>query len=99
MWLPAPVYRNAPYYWTLIGIGLIVVGTVGVQSVNTAAGLACLLCGITSCFWGVHIALYRQGHPERTEALPAGRRNRNSIEDPQLDQTCELNYRPDETLN
>jgi len=97
MWLPGPVYKNAPYFWTVIGIGLIVVGTVGIQSVDTLVGLLCLVAGAASCFWSVHIALFRQGHPEQTESLRGARKSRDADEDPALDQTCELSYRPDES--
>ena len=45
MWLPAPLYRNAPYYWMLTGIALVVVGTVGIQNVDFVIGLICLCCG------------------------------------------------------
>ena len=95
MWLPAPLYKNAPYYWMLIGIALVIVGTVGMQNVDFGVGLLCLAAGAASCFWSVYIALYRQGHPELTEALPSRYASSKSVTDPELDQTCELSYRPD----
>ena len=98
MWLPAPLYKNAPYYWMLIGIALVVVGTVGMQNVDFVIGLLCLACGAASCFWSVYIALYRQGYPESTESLPIRSSYRVSLTDPELDQTCELNYRPEKPL-
>ena len=57
-----------------------------------------LAAGAASCFWSVYIALYRQGYPEDTEALRPRRPRRDSIDDPELDQTCELSYRPEEPL-
>lgn len=98
MWLPAPLYKNAPYYWMLIGIALVIVGTVGMQNVDFTIGLLCLAAGAASCFWSVYIALYRQGYPEDTESLQPRGRRRESIVDPELDQTCELSYRPEEPL-
>jgi hypothetical protein len=98
MWLPAPIYKNAPYYWMLIGIALVVIGTVGLQNVDFGIGLLCLAAGGAACFWSVYIALYRQGYPEDTEALWPRRTRRDSFEDLELDQTCELSYRPEEPL-
>ena len=60
MWLPAPIYRRAPFYWMLIGVLLTIVGTVGIQQIDFLAGLACLASGIASCFWSLHIALDRR---------------------------------------
>lgn len=99
MWLPAPLYRNAPYYWMLTGIALVVVGTVGIQNVDFVIGLICLCCGAASCFWSVYIALYRQGYPELTESLRRDEFREAAAMDPDLDQTCELNYRPDDSLS
>jgi hypothetical protein len=99
MWLPAPLYRNAPYFWMLLGIALVAVGTVGIQNVDFFIGLLCMACGAASCFWSVYIALYRQGHPEITEALPSRYASSKSVTDPELDQTCELSYRPEKPLN
>lgn len=99
MWLPAPIYKNAPYYWMLIGIALVIVGTVGIQNVDFVFGLLCLASGAVSCFWSVYIALYRQGYPEDTESLQPRSGHRKTISDPELDQTCELSYRPEKPLN
>ena len=86
MWLPAPIYRRAPFYWMLIGVLLTIVGTVGMQQIDLLAGLACLVSGIASCFWSLHIALDRRSRKEPQAEIP-------------LDQTCELNYRPDRSPN
>ena len=86
MWLPAPLYRRAPFYWMLIGVLLTIVGTVGMQQIDLFAGLACLASGIASCFWSLHIALDRRSRKQPEVEIP-------------LDQTCELSYRPDRNPN
>ena len=83
MWIPDPIYKRAPYYWMLLGVLFIFVGTYRTVLGDAVFGWVCLGAGVVSCFWGLRVALHRR---TRREAI---------IDDPDLDQTCELNYRPE----
>jgi hypothetical protein len=83
MWLPDLIYKRAPYYWMLLGVLFIFVGTMRTMSGDPMFGLICLGSGVVSCFWSLRVAMHRR---TRGEAIS---------DDPELDQTCELNFRPD----
>jgi len=83
MWLPTPFYERAPHYWLLLGLLLIVLGAyLGLQMdrVYLYPGMG---LGVACCLWSVRIFM------RRSLQRPAAR-----IE-PDLDQTCEFNYKPD----
>jgi len=67
----------------LLGVLFIVVGTYRALQDDNVVGLVCLGAGLVSCFWSLRVALSRR---TRREAI---------TDDPELDQTCELNYRPE----
>lgn len=86
MWIPVNFYERAPQYWLLIGLLLIIVGSyLGLQLdrlfmyIGVTVGAACVI-------WSFVI------FARRTKRL-----DRQPIEtyDDYLEQTCELNYRPD----
>lgn len=83
MWLPDAIYKRAPYYWMLLGVLFIFVGTYRALQGDGTIGFTCVSAGVLSCFWSLHVALHRR---TRNEAIK---------DDPELDQTCELNYRPE----
>ena len=83
MWLPDPIYKRAPYYWMLLGVLFIFVGTYHALKGGGTIGLIGASAGVVSCFWSLRVALHRR---TRGEAIN---------DDPELDQTCELNFRPD----
>ncbi len=83
MWLPDIMYRRAPYYWMLLGVLFVAVGTFRASLGDFALGLPGLVAGIASCFWSLKVALRRRTRREEID------------DDLKLDQTCELSYRPD----
>lgn len=84
MWLPAPFYERAPLYWLLLGLLLIIVGTyLGLQIDRMFLYLG-LGMGLACCIWSIRIFMRR-----------SLRRPAANI-DSGLDQTCELNYKPEE---
>ena len=81
MWLPSPVYERAPHYWILLGLLLIITGSyLGLQGTTIYLYLG-VPVGVASCAWGIRVLMRRKIQ-------------RPSV-DPELDQTCELNYKPD----
>lgn len=87
MWLPDILYKRAPYYWMLLGILFVALGTYRASQGDFPVGLTCLVAGVTSCFWSLHVGLRR-----RTRAEDVGN---DVADDVDLDQTCELTYRPE----
>ena len=83
MWLPRSVYRFTPYYWMLLGVLLVVLGTYRLTKVDLVIGMVCLVSGVASCFWSLQVGLSRRTRPE------------SDADDVALDQTCELSYKPD----
>ena len=81
--LPKRVYDRAPIYWLLLGILLIVVGAYLGYQVRTLFYYVGGGFGLSCIGWSAFILARRE------EPRPA------AIIDPDLDQTCELNYRPD----
>jgi len=83
MWLPTPLYERAPHYWLLLGLLLCIVGFyLGLQIDRLYLFLA-VASGAASCVWSFLLFLRR-----------SPRRPGPDVE-PDLDQTCELNYKPD----
>jgi len=74
VWLPSQFYEKAPYYWLLLGLLFIVVGSyLGMQVdlnylyLGVATGLGC-------CFWSVRVFTARAKHrrpesPNESEQL------------------------------
>lgn len=83
MWLPESIYKRAPHYWMLLGIVFVAVGTYRTSMGDFPLGLVSLFAGIASCFWSLQVALRRRTQHED----PTG--------DLDLQQTCELNYKPE----
>jgi hypothetical protein len=67
----------------LLGVLFVFVGTYRALQGDWVFGGICLGAGVVSCFWSLRVALHRR---TRREAI---------ADDPELDQTCELNYRPE----
>lgn len=81
--LPKPVYDRAPLYWLLLGLLLIGVGAYlgfQVRMMYLYVGGGFGFCCLA---WSLFIYWRRD--------LPKPKK----IVDPDLDQTCELNYKPD----
>ena len=85
MWLPDPIYRRAPYYWMLLGVLFVAVGTYRALQGDALTAWICLVSGIANCFWSLRVALRRRTRREER------------ADDLELDQTCELSYRPEST--
>ena len=83
MYLPESIYKRAPYYWMLLGVLFVALGTYRTSQGDLPIGVTCLVAGLASCFWSLHVALRRRTRQESFE---------DGLE---LDQTCELSYRPD----
>ena len=81
MWLPAPVYERAPHYWILLGLLLVVTGSYLGFQIDRLYLYAGVGIGLACCAWGVRVLMRR--------------RVQRSAPDPDLDQTCELNYTPE----
>ena len=87
MFVPKVVYEYAPYYWIVLGIFLIVVGTYLGMAGNHTYLLAGVGGGAIACIWGL---LVFQRRLSQTNRQPC------STYDEYLDQTCELNVRTKE---
>ncbi|MDX1481036.1 MAG: hypothetical protein R3315_05130 [Woeseiaceae bacterium] len=83
MWLPDSVYKPAPYYWMVLGVFFVALGTFRASQGDFVIGSACFAAGVASCVWSLRVALRRRS------------RDQVAYQDLDLDQTCELNYRPD----
>ena len=83
MWLPNTIYRTAPYYWMLLGVLFVALGTWRLSQGDFPIGLTCLVAGVASCFWSLQVALRRRTRHDHVQ------------DDLTLDQTCELSYKPD----
>jgi hypothetical protein len=60
------IYDSAPYYWVILGVVLIVLGTyLGVADGSDHFALG-LICGVISCTWGLRVfrqRLLREARP------------------------------------
>ena len=86
MFIPRGLYERAPYYWVVLGATLMLMGTyLGATAGSTyaAAGVA---CGASAFVWGLLTF--------RKRLLREVRRPCSTYDD-YLDQTCELNFRPE----
>jgi hypothetical protein len=84
MWLPIPFYQRAPHYWLLLGLLLIIIGIylgLEVQRLYLYIGVG---IGMACCLWSLRIFMRRTpGRPPLDY-------------DEYLDQTCELNHKPEQ---
>ena len=59
MFIRKEIYDSAPYYWIIIGIALIVLGTyLGVADGSEHFALG-MISGIISCAWGLRVFQHR----------------------------------------
>ena len=82
--LPKKVYDRAPIYWLLLGLLLMGVGAYLGFQVKTLYYYLGGGSGLCCVAWSAYIFARRDVPPPK-----------KTIVDPDLDQTCELNYRPD----
>ncbi len=60
MWIPTPLYERLPQFWFLLGLLFIAIGLyLGLES---AIALVYLAVGLSSCTFGMGIALVRLKH-------------------------------------
>ena len=90
MFIPKFVYENAPYYWIVLGVLLIVFGIYYGHAGNQEKFLAGIGGGVFACIWGLLVFRRR---------LAQGTRQPCSTYDDYLDQTCELNLRSDQIID
>jgi hypothetical protein len=86
MFIPRGLYERAPYYWVIVGTSLMVMGTYLGATSNPGYYAAGLGGGAIASIWGLLIF--------RKRLLREVRRPCSTYDD-YLDQTCELNYRPE----
>ncbi len=84
MYVPKTVYENAPYYWIVLGIALILLGVFYARIGNQEYFLAGVFGGAFAFLWGLIVFKRR---------LDQKRRKVCSTYDEYLDQTMELNVR------
>lgn len=87
MFVPKSVYEYAPYYWIVLGVFLVVVGTyLGTNGSKTYlyAGIG---GGIVACLWGLRVFQRRLSQTNRQPC---------ETYEQYLDQTCELNVKTKE---
>lgn len=80
MWLPTSLYKNAPFYWILLGLLMMVTSTYLATEMQRPWIYLGIPVGIACCVWGFRIISTRAAAAKAFE--------------PELDQTCELNYDP-----
>ena len=87
MFVPKSVYEYAPYYWIVLGVFLIVVGTY----LGTEGSVTYLYAGIgggaIACLWGLRVFQRRLSQTSRQPC---------ETYEEYLDQTCELNVKTKE---
>ena len=84
MYVPKTVYENAPYYWIVLGIALILLGVFYARTGNQEYFVAGVCGGAFAVIWGLFVFKRR---------LAQNRRAVCSTYDEYLDQTMELNLR------
>ncbi|NIS91291.1 MAG: hypothetical protein GTN98_14660 [Woeseiaceae bacterium] len=84
MFIPKGIYETAPYYWIVLGISLIGVGTYLGTEGNHLFLFAGIGGGTIACIWGLVVFKQRISQQSRQTC---------STYDEYLDQTCELNVR------
>ena len=84
MYIPKTVYENAPYYWIVLGVLLILVGVFYARTGHQEFFLAGVAGGTFALVWGLFVFKRR---------LAQAKRKVCSTYDEYLDQTMELNLR------
>ena len=84
MYVPKTVYENAPYYWIVLGVALILLGVFYARVGNQEYFYAGLGGGAFACIWGLGVFGRRLARKNRKVC---------SNYDEYLDQTMELNVR------
>ena len=84
MFIRKSLYENAPHYWIVLGVLLIVFGVFYGKSGDQEFFLAGIGGGAFACIWGMLIFRRRLAQESRKPC---------STYDEYLDQTCELNLR------
>lgn len=87
MFIPKGLYEYAPFYWIVLGIFLIVVGTYLGTAGNSLYLYAGIGGGAIAALWGLRVFQRRLSQANRQPC---------STYDEYLDQTCELNVRTKE---
>jgi hypothetical protein len=84
MFVPKFIYEKAPFYWIILGVLLIVIGTYYGKMGDPIFFAAGIGGGAIACVWGLVVFGRRLSRQERQPC--------ESYDD-YLDQTCELNLR------
>lgn len=84
MFVPKVIYENAPFYWIVLGILLIVTGTYYGKEGDMVFFFAGVGGGAIACVWGLVVFGRRLAQKSRQPC---------STYDEYLDQTCELNLK------
>ena len=86
MFVPKGIYERAPYYWVIVGASLMVMGTYLGATLDVSYYAVGLGGGAITFVWGLLTF--------RKRLLRELRRPCSTYDD-YLDQTCELNFRPE----
>lgn len=89
MFVPKFVYEYAPFYWIILGVLLIAVGTYLGRAGNEVLFFAGIGGGAIACVWGLVVFGRRLSQESRKPC---------ATYDEYLDQTCELNLRTIERM-
>ena len=84
MYVPKTVYENAPYYWIVLGIALILLGVFYARIGYQEYFLAGVSGGAFATVWGAFVLIRRLRQKDRKVC---------TTYDEYLDQTMELNLR------
>lgn len=82
MWSPDSSHEKRPHYWLVAGLVLIVMGTYLAIALDRSYLYLGVGVGVACCIWSIRI------FTQHKSRLP------EPFHDPDLDQTCELNYDP-----
>ena len=86
MFIPRGLYERAPYYWVILGAVLMMMGVYLGATAGSGYYFAGVGCGAIALVWG--LLTFRK-------RLIRDVRRPCSTYDDYLDQTCELNFRPE----
>ena len=86
MFIPTELYERTPHFWVILGTVLVLTGIYFGAAESPIYSVASLVCGAAAFARGL-LGL-------RKRVLPEVERSYSDYDD-YLDQTCELNYRPE----
>ena len=86
MFTPKELYERAPFFWVTLGAVLVMTGIYFGAAVSPIYSIAGVGCGAAAFVRGLLVF--------RKRMLPDVERSYSAYDD-YLDQTCELNYRPE----